>query len=297
MKRGLNAVLACAVGAIGFTAVESQAAVLYSTSGATYTQDFNSLPISPTNASLGTSPAGWIDDTASPGATNFSIVGWYLNHPTNQSEGGANGNQRVRAGTGSSGTGAFWSYGASSNTERALGIQPATTLATDGDSMRIGLQLTNTTGETLTSFTITYDGEQYRDEVATSSLNLSYGIGLTPGENGTWHSAPSGATPGSVSFVPAAAFTAPVTGNTGATVDGNAAGKTANITATVTLAPGNEWTPGSDLWIRWSEVQVAGSTDDGLGIDNVRFSAVPEPTCLAALALGGMGLMGRRRIR
>src|SRR5690349_14920200 len=81
------------------------AAVIYSTAGSTYTQDFNSLPNTPQNTSLGSSPAGWTDDSSSPGSGNFSIVGWYLYHPISQSEGGANGHQRMRIGAGTQNTG------------------------------------------------------------------------------------------------------------------------------------------------------------------------------------------------
>jgi hypothetical protein len=61
------------------TATSLQAAVLYSTSGSTYTQDFDSLPNAPTG-NLGNSPIGWTDDTSTPGANQFSIPGWYLDH-------------------------------------------------------------------------------------------------------------------------------------------------------------------------------------------------------------------------
>src|SRR4051812_46462943 len=81
----------------------------YNAAGATYTQNFDSLPSSPLNASLGTTPAGWVDDTLTPGSGQFSILGWYLYHVTAETEGGANGHQRVRAGTGSSNTGSFYS--------------------------------------------------------------------------------------------------------------------------------------------------------------------------------------------
>ena len=68
----------------------------YSIVGSPYSQNFDSLPNSPENTSLGSSPIGWIDDTTTPGASQFSILGWYLYHPTSQTEGGANGHQRMR---------------------------------------------------------------------------------------------------------------------------------------------------------------------------------------------------------
>ena len=52
-------------------------------------------------------------------------------------------------------------------------------------------------------------------------------------------------------------------------VDGNVAGRVNGITDTVTNFA---WAPGTDIWLRWADPQVAGS-DDGLAIDDVSFSA------------------------
>src|SRR4051794_36810428 len=71
------------------------ATVSYDTDGSSYTQNFDTLPNSPTNATLGNSPIGWTDDNAAPGSGNFSILGWYLYHPTSVTEGGFNGHQRL----------------------------------------------------------------------------------------------------------------------------------------------------------------------------------------------------------
>ena len=146
---------------------EARGSVSYSTSGSTYSQNFDSLPNTPENVSLGNSPIGWIDDTTTPGASQFSILGWYLYHPTLQAEGGANGHQRMRIGAGTASTGAFMSFGASGSTERALGDIGSNTLTpsppTPPLDIYIGLRLRNDTAQTLTDFTLTYDGEQWRD--------------------------------------------------------------------------------------------------------------------------------------
>ena len=87
-------------------------------------------------------------------------------------------------------------------------------------------------------------------------------------------------------FVPELAFTSPVVAGistSGTAVDGHTAGAVNDITFTVT---GIEWLPGTDLWLRWSDAQLASNADDGLGIDNVEFSAVPEPAGLAAAGAG-----------
>ena len=73
--------------------------------------------------------------------------------------------------------------------------------------------------------------------------------------------------------VPALSFTSPVfsdTGSSGTAVDGNTAGRSADITASIF---GINWLPGQDLWLRWADPQLASAADDGLAIDNVRFVA------------------------
>lgn len=292
MKRlAFSAALAAGMGLVG---TATNGAVLYSTPGTPYQQNFDSLPNSPTNTSLGNSPAGWIDDTTSPGVNQFSIEGWYLDHRRTATEGGANGNQRFRNGTGSSGTGAFYSFGATNSTERAMGSVPSSSLATNGDSMRMALRLTNNTGMTLDTITVTFDGEQWNDGLTTSSMSFSYGIDLPVA---SWHTVPSGPTPGSVTFENALGWIAPVTGNPASpvAVNGNGAGNVPGITAVITLPSGNLWTPGSDLWLRWSQIQVASADDDGLAIDNVSVTATPEPTTLGLIGLSAVGLLGRRR--
>lgn len=241
------------------------AAVPYNTAGSSYTQDFDTLPNTPTNATLVGTNKEWQDDATSPAAGYISIPGWYLWHPIFPSGGeeGFNGHQRLRASSGNSTTGSFYSFGTNASTERALGSLVSTTLADNGDSLFMGVRLTNNTGVTLDKFSLTFSGEQWRDQIATPDnpkvLTFGYRTDATS-EEFTY----SGV------FAPVSAlnFTAPVNSGT-ATLDGNVAGKVAGITATITHLG---WAPGTDLWLRWADLGVGGS-DDGLGIDDVSFSA------------------------
>lgn len=264
-----------------------QAQVSYSTPGSVYSQDFDSLPNSPFNTSLGNSPVGWINDTASPGVGNFSIVGWYLYHPLPLAEGGFNGNQRMRIGAGTANTGGFMSFGTSGSTDRALGDVGSNTLAGPNaptNSIWFGLRLQNTTGQTLDSYTLTYNGEQWRD-----------GGSATPNAqtmNFMWSTTASAISDPNSSFTTESAlgFTSLVFAHTGtgAAVDGNSTatggGRLNGITGTVS---GLNWANGTDLWLRWEDINNAGN-DHGLAIDDLTFTAtVPEPS---TFLLAGFGL-------
>jgi len=289
-----RATLAASIVVLAVVAVPTvHASVSYTTPGSTYSQNFDSLPNSPENVTLGNSTIGWTDDNAAPGANNFSIVGWYLYHPLPLAEGGFNGNQRMRIGAGSANTGGFMSFGASGSTERALGDVGSNTLAGPNaptNSIWLGLRLSNTTGVTLNSFTVTYDGEQWRDGGATTPVAQTM--------NFMWSTTATAISDPNSSFTPEASlnFTSPVFANTGAgaAVNGNTVGRVAGITATVT---GFSWAPGTDLWLRWDDINNTGN-DHGLAIDNFSFSAsaVPEPSVCALAGLAAIGsLVSRRR--
>ena len=281
-------------------ACQSYAAVIYSTPGSTYSQNFDTLPNTPQNTSLGNSPAGWTDDNSAPGAGNFSIVGWYLYHPISQAEGGANGHQRMRIGAGTVNTGSFMSFGASGSTERALGDVGSTTLAANpvapatGTPIYWAMRVTNNTGQTLGSFTVSYFGEEWRDGNNTTPEAITVGYTNAATTDATNWADQAAVNPDFTS-IPALTFNPPVTANNDAAVDGNVAGRSPSaLSATIT---GLNWAPGTDVWIRFNEPQVAGN-DDGLAIDDLTFSAnavaVPEPAAGVLLLLVAVGFgLGR----
>jgi hypothetical protein len=289
-KYGRTLAFGCAVLLLGLTASELRASISYTTVNSSYTQNFDSLPISPTT--FGNTPAGWIDDSASPG-TNISIPGWYLYHTANLSsgEGGFNGHQRFRTGTGSSGTGSFYSFGVTGtnpDTDRALGTVSSSTIGTS----HYGLRLTNNTGITLGQFTLSYTGEQWKD-AGNSPANVAqthtFGYAVTstsPTDIGDFNATSN---PGGITGVVAASplnFTSPIFTTTTTTLDGNAAANRVAISATV---GGFTWLPGEDLWLRWSDVDNAG-TDHGLAVDDLMFSAdIPAVVNSVASGLASAG--------
>jgi uncharacterized protein len=283
--------------AVGSLASVARAAVSYDTAGSTYGQNFDSLPNTPQNASLGNSPVGWTDDSTAPNAGNFSIPGWYLYHPVIQTEGGANGHQRMRIGAGTGNTGAFMSWGPSGSTNRGLGMLSSNTLAAgpgatppDNFESYYGLRLTNNTGQTLGDFRLTFAAEQWRDGGTTTTWSVAQSL--------TFDYKVNAASIQDTGFieVPALTFTSPRFGATAGTAyDGDAPENRQNFDVTVS---GLSWAPGEDLWLRWTDLNDTGN-DHGLGIDDLSFSAtaaVPEPGTLSALAAVAM-LRRRGRAR
>ena len=250
-------------------------AIDYPLPGSLVSEDFNGLPVDPpSNANIENLYLnGWQDDATTAPGDHVGIPGWYLHHPLSPaSENGTDGHQRLRFGTGIN-TGSFWAFSAAmGDPDKALGSIGSTTVAANGEEMTIGWRLTNTTGLTLTSFTLTFDGEQWRDGAWSEgeTMTCSYSLAATAAD---WFS---------VAFtpIPQLAFTAPVVdGSLGAQIDGNSVGAVRDRTATVSDIV---WPAGTDLWIRWGDPQLAGIFDDGLAIDNVRFHAeafveVPVP--------------------
>ena len=271
---------------------ESRAAIMYATPGSTYSQNFDSLPNAPENSSLGSSPVGWTDDNAAPGAGNFSIVGWYLFHPITQSEGGFSGNQRMRIGAGTATTGAFMSWGSSGSSERSLGMLSSNTMSAADAKSYFGAHFTNNTGATLTEFTLAYTGEQWRDGGASpngsvaQSDTFDYSLDATSIADGA----------ATFTNVTSLDFTSPIFGATsGTALNGNLAANR-NTIGPVTVT-GLSWLPGTDLWVRWADTNDSGN-DHGLGIDDLSFSAdasvVPEPASLTFLGVAVAGLFLRR---
>ena len=251
-----------------------QAGISYTTMGLLYSENFDSLPTDIPSGNIQNAAAysdGWRDDViaGSTPQNDVSVPGWHLWHPLApggaDGENGFNHHQRLRVGPGAN-TGSFWLFGdATTSEDKALGSQGATTVSPNGEKMFMGLQLINDTGAELNRFTLTFDGEQWRDGQSASAETLEFDFS-TFASDGSW-------TEGGFTAVPQLNFTSPVFSgvvNNGTAVNGNAAGRVADISFEVTNFT---WLPGDELWLRWGDTQLEGFADDNLGIDNVRFTA------------------------
>jgi len=212
----------------------------------TYTQDFDGLDRTGTDI---------------PWTNHSTIPGWYLFRQP------APGTALTvySADNGSSVTGSFYSYGATGNSDRALGgLGSGGTYFGSPDPGAvagwIAFAAVNATGHTINSVTVRFNGEQWRNggNTASQTMVLEYGFGSDFTNVSTWTAAGS-------SFN----WTSPVTGTTAGAVDGNTTGRVNNVGGTLS---GLNWAPGTTLWFRWIERNDPGP-DHGLAIDDFSLTA------------------------
>lgn len=257
--------------ALCFWSVSSYGQVSLATS--VYSQNFDTLDASNINVA-------W--------SNNSTLPGWYLINSL------GNAVPTYNAGNGGTNTGAFYSFGAASASDRALGgaASGGTYFGSPGSGAVAGyiaVGFTNDTGMQITSIGLSFDGEQWRNGGNTSpqTMVMEYGFGSTFAGVATWNVAGAGFN-----------FVSPIASGTAAAVDGNTAGQVTDLGGTISAT----WLVGETLWIRWIERNDAGN-DHGLAIDNfsmtVAGAAIPEPSTYAAilglLAAGGVLRHRRRR--
>ncbi len=290
-KSTYSTVIAAVAAGLAWPAV---AQISLTTGNLTYSQDFDTL-IRTTSAET------WANDADSVSANDSprlkGLLGWYTASYTNSTSLSATYTPLLRAGDGSGNTGSFYSFGTSGAADRALGTLPSDSATGSGaGSFRIGARFVNNTTETISGFSFTYTGEQWRKAqipLATGSQNNQYAVSFaTFGAGlGTLDSGPYSPT------LVGATFNTPVDGgdNLSAALDGNlAANRVTGLGATVTdlLV-----LPGEEVWLRWFDSNSS-SADHGIGIDDfsISFVTVPEPTAATLLGLG-LGLLVNRARR
>jgi len=280
MKLSPTLAALCAMLGLASALPAAQAAVLVTSAAQTYTQNFDTL--------VSGGSAAWANDS--------TLSGWSLF--TQPAPGVAV--TTYAAGTGSSNTGSFYSFGAAGSSERALGgvgsggnyFGSPSSGAVAG---WIAAAFTNTSGVALDGFSLAFDGEQWRNGGNTNSqtMTFEYGYGSTFALVSAW-TAPGGAFD----------FSSPATGAGAGALDGNGA---ANRVAGLGGLVAGPWNDTSTLWLRWRETNDVGN-DHGLAIDNLQLTAgaalgsgstrtLPEPSdgALVVAALAAMALVTLRR--
>ncbi len=178
--------------------------------------------------------------------------------------------------------GGFYSYGADANTNRALGY-----LGNSGSAQSITntATFTNSTGETITQLAVSFDAQQWRSE--------------NGGRINGW--AVSISTDGGMIYDPVSVGNLSSWQSINTLPEGPVDGYTQFSTRSGTLT-GLTIADGTNFLLRWSSNEGSGSGwSQGIAIDNVSVTAVPEPTAtvlggLAALAAAGVARRFRRRV-
>ncbi len=220
--------------------------VMYTTAGASYSQNFDGLPATGSFSLTGRGP---LAVSAAPINAAY-LSGWQLGMIA-----GSNTNAGFAVGTGTSTSNGMYSLGNSGSSDRALG-----SLSSSTGIYAFGVILTNQTGHLLNSFTISFTAEQWRKGGSTNQNNWTfhYKTGII-----------SQLDEDSLQEDPHLNFSSVNTSSPGSSLNGNLAENQQAVSFTIT---GISWRDGEQLLLRWDDADETGS-DDIMAIDDFRFSA------------------------
>lgn len=244
--------------------------------GATYTQNFNTLPVAPTAANVtvtGGAPLNAELPAVVGPPASAGLPNWYSHRS------GSGPNANLVAGNGSSNSGQLYSYGTAADTDRALGANASGTNA----GISWGLRLRNDSTFPILSLNVSYTGEQWRDggagTPAAQTISFFYTTSSTP------LTAPIPAPPTTTNYptpigftaVPALDMITPTFANTGsgAALDGNNALNRVLVGSTITFVPSVP--PGDEIFIMWGEPNHVGN-DHGMAVDDLTVVATFDTT-------------------
>lgn len=166
------------------------------------------------------------------------------------------------ANDGSINTGALYSYGATGSSDRALG-----SLASGSNFPAFGAWFSNDSGSLFTSITISFTAEFWRSSTVNQNvLSFAYGFDTTGVSSANFLTSTSMTAVSNLNVVgPAPVLDPPSNG----ALDGNNPNNQQYVTFTI---EGINWYSGTDLFIRWTDVNETGN-DAGLAIDGFSLQA------------------------
>jgi hypothetical protein len=248
-----------------------------------YTQNFDSLP-NPGAASVNTAnpvtingvtytlsnPFGFAAPVGTGGVTGgtgiAALQGWYGLADPDASVG-----TRFGATDGDQTTGGLISYGEPNSSNRGLGLQATSTTGYTA----FGVKFINETGVNLNYINLSFTGEVWRQSDKSKTLAVYYWLDSTVTNTFTTNA---------TQFLPALNVSFPTVPSAtgGVAVDGTQPDNQQGLA--VLNQPILSWRPGTALWLVW-EMASAAATSQGLGIDNLSFSAVAQPPMLVSPSL------------
>jgi hypothetical protein len=237
---------------LSLLSVTSKGQVLLEQSSGTYSQNFNTLATSGTTNT-------WTD--------NSTLLGWYWQNT------GTGKTYNTDAGT--STAGGRYSYGSTSNSDRAMGSIGSSNVA--AGQFAWGVQFKNSTGSSVEVMKISYVGEQWRNSAAaTQTATFWYKKSsslineLTPNNSTGW-----------IAFT-ALNFTSPITGGTAGALDGNASAN--RVVFNQIEMAGIDLGIDEYIMFRWDDPDHSGS-DHGLSIDDFSFEWSTSTSQVGSLSL------------
>jgi hypothetical protein len=255
MGRIILSAVAVVVASLG-GAMAGAAPIAVTATGTAYTEDFN----------IGTTPAEYVDISTIAGLSAYISGGGTAAGFTT-----ASSLTQIRRNT------AYGTTQAVSITNQQLGSINYNATTASGGYNAFGMSYVNNTGQTLTSFDLSFItfADTTINPTLSDAMTFSYGFdAATLKESSTaW------------TYVSELGFSAVPSKNV-----------TSNPTPEAVI-DGLSWAPGSVLTLRWKDVNAPDPAGDrAMAIDNVSVTfAVPEPGTMGVLGVGALGLIRRRR--
>ena len=223
-----------------------------------YSQNFNTL------SSTTSATPTWTD--------NSTISNWYSQRTGNGTT------YIVDAGSGTAG--GLYSYGSTSNSDRALGTIGSSNAA--AGSFAHGVLLRNTSGTTVTDIKVTYTLEEWRKSGVTAAQDITFYYktsssaitSLNVNSNSGW------------TQVTGLTLSSPINTTTAASLDGNAIAN--RVTATNVSLSGLTLANNDYIMLKWEDPDHTGS-DHGLAIDDVTLNWTVSPVVTPASPSGTVG--------